>query len=76
MTAKQQAILDIKEDLERQNKCFLAFRSELDSVMGKLVREQLHAQYRPRQRQKTQLIAHCLFSHSSVNYNNYEKYYG
>ena len=42
--AKQQAILDIKEDLERNHKCFIAFFQELDEVMEELVEEQNQAQ--------------------------------
>ena len=38
--AKQQAIQDIKEDLEKNHKCFIAFFTELDEVMEELVNEQ------------------------------------
>lgn len=41
--AKQQAIQDIKEDLEKNHKCFLAFHTELDPIMEQLVNEQLRA---------------------------------
>ena len=34
--AKRQAIEDIKAELEKSGKCFLAFRGELDPVMEKL----------------------------------------
>lgn len=44
MSAKQQAILDIKKDLEKQGKCFIAFKSELNPVMNKLVNRQIKAQ--------------------------------
>ena len=42
--AKQQAIQDIKEDLERNHKCFIAFFQELDEVMDALVEEQSQEQ--------------------------------
>ena len=44
MSAKQQAILDIKEELVRQSKSFLAFRRELNPIMRKLVHEQIKKQ--------------------------------
>lgn len=44
MSAKQQAVQDIKESLRIQGKCFLAFRSELNPIMDTLVNEQLKAQ--------------------------------
>lgn len=37
MNAKEQAINDIQEELTRQGKCFLAFRSELDDIMDEIV---------------------------------------
>lgn len=42
--AKIQAIQDIKEDLERQHKCFISFVQELDEVMEALVEEQSQEQ--------------------------------
>ena len=39
-SAKQQAIKDIKDDLERNGKCFLAFRTNLDNTMERLVDNQ------------------------------------
>ena len=44
MSAKQQAIEDIKKDLKRQGKCFLAFHTVLDPIMRQLVRQQLKQQ--------------------------------
>ena len=44
MSAKQQAIKDIKQELSLHGKCFLAFRTELNPVMEKLVSNQLKAQ--------------------------------
>lgn len=53
MTARQQAILDIKEELKAQGKSFLAFRTNLNPVMKELVKDQLSKQ------------AHCLSSFTS-----------
>lgn len=39
MSARQQAIQDIKECLKQESKSFIAFRSELNPIMRKLVRE-------------------------------------
>ena len=44
MTAKQQAIQDIKDSLKKEGKAFIAFRSELNPVMRKLVSNQLKEQ--------------------------------
>ena len=44
MSAKQQAIKDIREELSKQSKSFIAYRSELNSVMRKLVSNHLKAQ--------------------------------
>ena len=77
MSAKEAAVLDIKEDLKKQGKCFIAFRKDLNPVMRKLVREQIHAQNPFRKKHYGQLIAHCLFSYTTkeVKYDNYSKYY-
>ena len=42
--AKKQAIQDIKEELARNHKSFIMFRSNLNSVMNKLVKEQITEQ--------------------------------
>ena len=44
MSAKQQAVRDIREALAKANKAFIAFHSELNPIMRELVREQLEAQ--------------------------------
>ena len=44
MTAKKQALRDIMEDLRKDGKCFLAFRSELNPIMDKLVEQYLEQQ--------------------------------
>ena len=43
-TAKQQAILDIKEDLGRQHKCFIAFHRKLNPAIERLVKAQIYMQ--------------------------------
>ncbi len=44
MSARKQAIRDIKESLRMQGKCFLAFHRELNPIMDKLVNNQIKAQ--------------------------------
>ena len=39
MSAKQVATADIQQELVKEGKCFLAFRTELDDVMDEIVRE-------------------------------------
>lgn len=38
MNAREQAIKDIKEELRKQHKCFLAFHKELDSPIEKIIK--------------------------------------
>lgn len=38
MTVKEQATLDIKDELRKGSKCFLAFRKKLNPIMDKLVK--------------------------------------
>lgn len=82
MTARQLAEQDIKEDLQKNNKCFIAFHKELNPVMRTLVRQQLKEQinlspFHPTSHPKTnsQLIARCSFAKGGLCYENYEKYY-
>ena len=42
--AKFIATMDIKQDLRKQGKCFIAFRVELNPVMRELTKEYLKAQ--------------------------------
>ena len=42
--AKRQAILDIKEELSKNHKCFLAFKSTLNPIMDLLVESQIEEQ--------------------------------
>lgn len=44
MTAKEKAIEDIKEDLVRESRSFLAFRRKLDPVMRKMVSDYIELQ--------------------------------
>lgn len=37
MTVEEQATLDIKDELRKRSKCFLAFRKKLNPIMDKLV---------------------------------------
>lgn len=46
MSAKEQAIKDIKSDLREQHKSFLAFHKELNPIMNEIVRNQLNLQQR------------------------------
>lgn len=46
MTAKQQAILDIKESLRRESRAFIAFRTELDKPIQALVDNHIKEQER------------------------------
>ena len=80
MSAKEQATLDIMADLENQNKCFIAFRRELNPVMRKLVSQQIRQQqsinpFSTPSHSNSQLVAHCFFVHGEVKYNDYSKYY-
>ena len=82
MSAKQTAIQDIKDDLKLQGKSFLAFRSELNSVMNKLVFHHIMEQKCQQSlfpvhctRANSQLVAHCLFCKGEVKLTNYSKYY-
>ena len=44
MSAKEQAIQDIKSELAKEGKSFLAFRRSLNPVMRALVKEQISEQ--------------------------------
>jgi len=43
-SAKTQALHDIKEELKREGKVFIAFRKELNAPMREIVNEQLKQQ--------------------------------
>lgn len=40
MSVKDYAVQDIQEELTKQGKCFLAFRSELDPIMSSIVKRE------------------------------------
>lgn len=44
MTAKQKAIMDMKQEFHASGKCFLAFRTELNPIMDKIVNSYIKAQ--------------------------------
>lgn len=44
MSPKKQAIQDIREELQRNGRCFLAFHSELNPIMRRLVNNQIKLQ--------------------------------
>lgn len=44
MTAKESALEDISRDLEKNHRCFVAFRKELNRPVQQLVREYLKKQ--------------------------------
>ena len=46
MSVKDQAIQDIKDELAKEGKSFLAFRKNLNPIMRALVKEQLSEQSR------------------------------
>ena len=80
MTAKEQAILDIQEELTKQGKAFIAFRTELNPIMDALVKEQLEESrlfYDPLLKAKSQLVATCMFCKETGKSKlvNYSKYY-
>ena len=81
MTAKQQALVDIQEDLNKNHKSFIAFRNELNTVMRKIVSEQIKNQRHltspfNNSPANSQLVAHCSFiSKGNVDFNDYTKYY-
>lgn len=78
MTAKQQALKDIQDELEKEQKTFIPFITVLNPIMGQLVDEQLKMQGVKRipSRKRGQLMAHCLcISKNKVEYSNYKKYY-
>ena len=81
MSAKEQATLDIMADLKNQNKCFIAFRRELNPIMRKLVSHQIRQQqeafslFNSNLHTHSQLMARCFFAKGEVKFNDYTKYY-
>lgn len=80
MSAKEQAIQDIKDELRRQGKCFIAFHTELNPAIGRLVMQQIKRQAEASfpfrtPRHKSILVARCFFCDGQIQYSNYSKYY-
>jgi len=81
MTPKDLAVKDIKDDLMKENKAFLAFHNELNPAMRKIVSSQIREQvsitnpFNMPVRHKTQLMARCFFCKGKVKLENYSKYY-
>ena len=81
MTPKDLAVRDMKEDLSKENKSFLAFHNELNPAMRKIVSSQIREQvsitnpFNMPIRHKTQLMARCFFANGQVKLENYSKYY-
>jgi len=77
MTAQEQAILDIKDELHNQHKSFIAFRTELNPTMKSLVRRQITAQRNAKVPTyvKVEKVARCFFAKGKVEYFNYRNKY-
>ena len=81
MSPKDLAVKDIKEDLRKQNKSFLAFHNELNPAIRKLVFSQIKEQVnitnpsKIHTKHRSQLIARCFFANGQVKLENYSKYY-
>ena len=81
MTPKDLAVKDMKDDLSKENRSFLAFHNELNPAMRRLVSKQIKKQIEMTNplnmpvRHKHQLIARCFFCKGNVKYENYSKYY-
>lgn len=81
MTPKDLAVRDMQEDLNRQNKSFLAFYNELNPAIRKIVSSQIREQisitnpFNMPVRHKTQLMARCFFCKGQVELINYSEYY-
>lgn len=79
--AKQQALMDIKNDLQQNGKTLIPFRQKLNHVIGKLVyghiqkQENLQHPFQQHTKSNTQLVAHCFFSAGRALLNDYSKYY-
>ena len=81
MTPKDFAVRDIKEELKKQNKSFLAFHNELNPTIRGIVLSQIKEQVsitnplNMPKRSKSQLVARCFFCDGQVSYSNYSRYY-
>lgn len=82
MNAKEAAIRDMIPELKKHNKCFLAFKKELNPIMRRLVKNQIKQQnalnpFHFPSKSSSQLVAHCFFSKSlgTAKLYNYKEYY-
>lgn len=79
MTPKELAVQDMKNDLNKQGKSFLAFHNELNPIIRKLVSTQIKEQIKlaaPRPvAYRREIMARCLFCKGEVKFENYSKYY-
>lgn len=80
MNAKEQAMLDIQEDLQQNHKSFIAFHKELNPIMRKLVSKQIRRQqslnpFVSPTHANSQLVARCFFAKGEAKLSNYSKYY-
>ena len=80
MSTKKQATEDIKSELQRQGKSFLAFHEELDPVINSLVMTQTIAQnhrWTMPSKANSQLVAKCFFCKETgkTELINYSRYY-
>ena len=83
MSAREIALRDIQDDLNKENKQFINFRSNLNSVMRRLVSNHIKQQQCKSSnslwaysKANSQLVARCLFSFATekatlCNYNHY-----
>lgn len=80
MSAREIATKDIKQELEKNDKCFLTFHKELNPVMRRLVSRQIKDQislnhfFTP-SHTNSQLVARCFFCKGEAILDNYNKYY-
>lgn len=81
MSPKDLAVKDMKEDLSKENKNFLAFHNEINPAIRRLVSNQIKKQieitnpFNMPVRHKSQLVARCFFCKGNVKLENYNKYY-
>lgn len=61
MTARQQAIKDIREELRNSHKSFIMFRTELNKKMLNIVNEQLKAQRQLKKKEKQHGYTNCSY---------------
>jgi hypothetical protein len=84
MSVREQATMDIMEELEREHKAFVPFREKLNPLMSVLVSNHIRHQEditpmaeNPLLKSHSQLVAKCFFckSDGSARVENYDHYY-